>query len=69
MSTSTFSTFSERKTGREGLRYIFLMPKDSSVSKMHTAFCSYHDSTRVRGSSLTEQPKASARARATRMEL
>ena len=33
---------------------------------MHTAFCSYHDSTSVSGRSLTVQPKASASASATR---
>ena len=36
-----------------------------SVSRMHTAFCSYQDRTKERGSSLTEQPKASAKAAAT----
>ena len=36
----------DRKAGSVGLRPIFLMPRCSSVSGMHTAFCAYQDSTR-----------------------
>ena len=49
---------------KEVPRQIFLMPKASSVSRIHTAFCSYQVSTSVSGRSLTVQPKASARASA-----
>jgi hypothetical protein len=44
-----------------------LTPKANSVRRTATAFCSNQETTRVRGSSLTEQPKASARAAATRI--
>ena len=41
----------------------------SSVSRMHTAFCSYQESTMDSGRSFTPQPKASARATAIWMAL
>ena len=65
VSSRILSTFSEKNAGIVGPRYIPFIPRESSVISMHTAFCSYHESTRVRGSSFTEQPNASARARAT----
>ncbi len=44
---------------------MFLSPKASNVSRMQTAFCSYQESTRVNGRSLTLQPKALDSAIAT----
>lgn len=44
-STRKFSTLGLRKAGSDGPRRMFLMPRYRSVSRMHTAFCSYHDST------------------------
>ncbi len=46
------------KGGRDGPRVdVFFRPRYRSVSRMLTAFCSYQESTRVSGSSLTPQPK------------
>jgi len=64
-STNTLRTVDEKKAGIEGPMYIFFIPKARRVSNMQTAFCSYHESTRVRGRSLTPQSNAFARARAT----
>ena len=64
-SIRTFSTLGDINAGSDGPRYIFLMPSESRVSNIQTAFCSYHDSTRVSGSSFTSQLKAFARAKAT----
>ena len=55
-STRIFTTVSDMKAGRVGPEYIFLTPRAKSVRSMHTDFCSYHDSTKVRGRSFTEQP-------------
>ena len=59
--------------GSVGPRRIFLMPRYSSVyssvSRMHTAFCSYQESTMDSGRSFTPQPKASPRATAIWMAL
>ena len=46
--------------GSVGPRRIFLMPRYSSVSRMHTAFCSYQESTMDSGRSFTPQPKATS---------
>ena len=48
-------------------RRLILIPSESRVSNIQTAFCSNHDSTSVSGSSFTSQLKAFASARATCM--
>lgn len=48
VSSRILSTFSEKNAGIVGPRYIPFIPRESSVISMHTAFCSYHESTRVR---------------------
>jgi len=58
LSTSTFNTLGEINAGSVGPRYMFLMPRESSVSSMQTAFCSYHESTSVKGKSFTPHLKA-----------
>ena len=63
-STRYCSTLGETNAGRVGPRRIFLMPKYSRVSRMHTAFCSYQESTMDSGKSFTPQPNASASATA-----
>lgn len=40
------ATLGVGKAGSVGLRPIFWLPRCSSVSGMHTAFCAYQDSTR-----------------------
>jgi len=50
LSTSTCNTLGEMKAGSEGPRYIFLIPNDSKVKSIQTAFCSYQDKTIVNGS-------------------
>ena len=57
-STSTFSTFGVTKAGSVGPRRMLRMPRWSSVSRIATAFCSYHDSTSDSGRSLTPQLNA-----------
>ena len=54
-----------RKAGRDGPSKMFWMPRRSSVSKMQTAFCSYHERTKESGRSFTLHLKALARATAT----
>ena len=56
--TSTFSTFGVTKAGSVGPSRMFLMPSDSRVSRMATAFCSYQDRTSESGSSFTPTLKA-----------
>ncbi|MOA68422.1 hypothetical protein D3C78_1960390 [compost metagenome] len=58
---------SVRKPGAVGPVTMFLTPNDNSVSRMTIAFCSNHDSTRLSGSSLTEQPRVSASLTASMM--
>ena len=41
------NTLGDGKVGSLGLRQVFWLPRCSSVSGMHTAFCAYQDSTRV----------------------
>lgn len=53
------------KGRQRGPSKMFLMPRESRVRRMHTAFCSYQESTRERGRSFTLHSNASARARAT----
>ena len=45
-STSTFRMFGVMKAGRLGPMRMSFMPRYRSDSKMATAFCSYHESTR-----------------------
>lgn len=52
-STRTFNTLGEINTGRVGPKRIFFIPKESKVSKIHTAFCSYQERTSDNGKSLT----------------
>ncbi|OPZ47248.1 MAG: hypothetical protein BWY92_01835 [Firmicutes bacterium ADurb.BinA052] len=59
-SCSTFTTGGVRNSGSVGPSLMFLTPRCSSERSMHTAFCSYHDSTRDRGSPLMSAPKALA---------
>ncbi|MNF11370.1 hypothetical protein D3C80_2125800 [compost metagenome] len=58
---------SVRKPGAVGPVTMFFTPSDNSVSKMTIAFCSNHDSTRLRGSSLTVQPSVSESLTASMM--
>lgn len=60
-----FSTLGERNAGNDGPRCMSLMPSESSVSNIHTAFCSYQDNIRLRGRSFTSHLKAPDRAVAT----
>ena len=55
----------EKKAGMDGPIYIFFMPRARRVKRMHTAFCSYQERTRVSGNSLISQLKAFVSARAT----
>lgn len=68
-STRKLRIFGEIKAGSDGPIYMFFIPKAKSVSKMHTAFCSYQESTKVNGNSLTLHLKASAKAEATLIAL
>ncbi len=43
---------------------MFLIPIDNNVNKIHTAFCSYHESIIDNGKSFTPHSKASAKANA-----
>ncbi len=63
-STSTLSTAGVTNAGRLGPRRMFLMPRWSSVSRIATAFCSYHDRISDSGRSLTPISNASASATA-----
>lgn len=55
--------------GNDGPIRMFLIPRYNNVNKIHTAFCSYHESTIERGKSFTPHPKTSASATATLMAL
>ena len=66
-STSTFSTAGVTKAGSVGPRRMVLMPRNSSVSRMQTAYFSYQLSTIDCGSSFTPTPKALESATATCM--
>ena len=68
-SMSVFRMFGVMNAGRLGPMYMFFMPSESNVSSMQMAFCSYHESINVRGSSFTVQLKASDRAVATLIAL
>ena len=57
-------TYAGILAGSVGPRRMFRMPRCRSVSKIATAFCSYHERTIESGSSLTPHPNALARARA-----
>ena len=46
---------------------MFLMPRLNSASRSATAFCSYHETIRDKGSPLTSVPNASERALAIRI--
>ncbi len=43
---------------------MFLIPRDSKVSSIHTAFCSYHDNTIVSRKSFTPHLNTFASAKA-----
>ena len=63
-STSTLSTLGVIKAGRLGPRWMSLIPKWRSVSRMATAFCSYQERISDRGKSLTPHSNALDRATA-----
>jgi hypothetical protein len=65
--TNVSRTAGERKAGRLGPNRIFLIPKYKSVRRIATAFCSYHDRIKERGSSLTPTLNALDKAMATCM--
>ena len=50
VSTRKFNTLGDINAGSDGPSRIFLMPRCSRVKRMHTAFCSYQESTMERGS-------------------
>ena len=50
--------------GRLGPNRIFLIPIENNVNKIATAFCSYQESIKLKGSSLTSTLKALDRATA-----
>lgn len=62
VSTRYCNTFGDRKAGKVGPKYIPLIPSDNSANKSATAFCSYQESTMVRGNEFTSVSKASANA-------
>ena len=68
-SCKTAATPGERKAGRVGPRRMPRMPSASKAISTQTAFCSNQQRMMERGSSLTEQSKASARPSAIRMAL
>lgn len=63
-STNTFNTLGLTNAGKVGPSRIFFIPRENSVNKIHTAFCSYQERTRERGNSLTLHLKASESANA-----
>jgi len=52
------------KAGKLGPKYIPFTPRDNNANKSATAFCSYQESTIVRGNELTSVSNASARVEA-----
>ena len=59
-STSTFRMFGETKAGSDGPILMFVIPNESKVKRMQTAFCSYHERIIERGNSFTLQLNAFA---------
>jgi len=62
LSTSTLRMLGVMNAGRLGPMRMSLMPRYNSDSKMATAFCSYHESTRDSGKSLIPTLNAFASA-------
>lgn len=62
VSTRYRSTLGDKKAGKLGPKYIPFILRDSNTNKSVTAFCSYQESTIVRGNEFTSVLKASARA-------
>ena len=58
LSTSVLRTFGVMNAGRLGPNRIFFIPRNNSVNRIATAFCSYQESIRLNGSLFTSSLNA-----------